>query len=521
MVEGEASPQKHSRTRNYVAGLFSGYVLTFATIVVGLWLTPFTLSFLDREEYAIFMLAGDMLMWLGLLDLGITAGLRVQAAQLTGHPDQDRLNRLASTGFFTQNLVVIAVLAIGAGVAFVFPHFFPVRPDLQNDATMMLILMVLGLAMSVGTQTFSALLVANQQIHVDNAIGFLNIVIRTVLTVVLLKAGWGMYSLAAANLAAKGTSASLAVARTYRLIPGLQIRRKFASWETLKGIGHLGIWFSLGGLAGIISGALDRVMTAKIISVDMVTTLTLTGRLYSLSNILLSQITDTARPMLGQLFGQKKMGDVLRVYRHLFALSTGSAMIAAACMWAGNGSFVTRWVGGANYGGTALDVALAVNLVVFVWILPNRAVLSANLAVRPQVLVRLLEGIVSLGLAILLGKMYGLIGIVVATGLASLATSIWLLPLLTARMFERPFMRFLWDDASRVLALLVCLVPVALVARYVAVDISGYVGALIGAATAGTFGVVLLWFLVLDEPLRLHARQALAQFKRKVLVNVR
>ena len=59
-----------SRTHNYVKGLTTGYAATFATIAVGLWLTPFTLRFLDREEYAIFALASDVLMWLGLLDIG-------------------------------------------------------------------------------------------------------------------------------------------------------------------------------------------------------------------------------------------------------------------------------------------------------------------------------------------------------------------------------------------------------------------------------------------------------------------
>lgn len=43
-----------SRTRNYLAGLLTGYTVTFVTVAVGLWLTSFTLRFLDREEYAIF-----------------------------------------------------------------------------------------------------------------------------------------------------------------------------------------------------------------------------------------------------------------------------------------------------------------------------------------------------------------------------------------------------------------------------------------------------------------------------------
>jgi O-antigen/teichoic acid export membrane protein len=77
-----------SRTHNYTKGLITGYAATFTTIAIGLWLTPFTLRFLDREEYAVFALASDLLMWMGLFDIGITAGLirsgRVPSKLATG-----------------------------------------------------------------------------------------------------------------------------------------------------------------------------------------------------------------------------------------------------------------------------------------------------------------------------------------------------------------------------------------------------------------------------------------------------
>jgi hypothetical protein len=49
-----------SRTRNYLVGLVTGYLVTLVTVAVGLWLTPFTLRFLDREEYAILALSNDV-----------------------------------------------------------------------------------------------------------------------------------------------------------------------------------------------------------------------------------------------------------------------------------------------------------------------------------------------------------------------------------------------------------------------------------------------------------------------------
>lgn len=55
-------------------------------------------------------------MWLGLLDIGIASGLGVQAAQLAGKPDPERLNRLASTAFFTQNsLALLIPLVVASG----------------------------------------------------------------------------------------------------------------------------------------------------------------------------------------------------------------------------------------------------------------------------------------------------------------------------------------------------------------------------------------------------------------------
>ena len=517
MVEGKP------RFRNYLAGVSTGQMRMVVQTIIGLWLVPYTLHYLDREKYAIFSLTLSVLTWLGLLDLGITAGLRVQAARLTGHPDKDALNRLASSAFYAQCAVVLAVLAVGSVIGVGFVHFFSVRPELRQEATWVFLLTMLGAAMSVGSQTFSALLIAHQQVHMDNLIGLLLVVIRTVLTVVLLKWGWGLYSLAVAHVAARAVTAVLAVVRTYRTIPGLQIRYRLASWGVLKGTAGLGVWFTLGSLAAIFIGSLDSTVTAKVVSLEMVTTLALTSRLYDPVGGLVFVITETARPMLGQMLGQNKMEEALKVYRRLFAMSTGLAVVFGLAVWAGNCAFVNRWVGGVNYGGLTLDLVLALNLIMHMWVMPNRAVLSANLELRSQCLARLLEGALSLSLAIMLGRWLGMVGVLLATFIAGLLCSVWYLPYLTARMFNRPFLKFLWEDAAPIAQLLMFLCPVALLARVLAQSITGYAGAFIGSALTCSAGLVLLWFVVCDEALRaqysprwLYEQQLVPRFRNLV-----
>lgn len=493
---------KRSRSYNYLAGLGTGSVRMFVHVLVGVFLTPFTLRFLDRQEYAIFGLTLEILTWLTLLDVGITAGLRIQAARLTGKPDPERLNRMASTAFFSQNIVVLLVLVIGFGLALAFPHFFPMRANLRHDAMLLMVMSVLGAGLSIGGQTFSALLVANQQMHIDNLLGLLLIVIRTVLTVVLLELGCGVYSLAVAHLVSRAVTVGMAVVRVYRLLPDLQIRYRLASWDMFKEIGGLGIWFSLGGLAGIVIHSLDSTVAAKVVSVESVTSFLLTGRFYELSSGLVWLLSENARPMLGQMLGQNKMETSLNAYRQLFALSAGLAVVAALTVWSGNGCFVTKWVGSVNYAGKWVDLALAGAMVASLWLMPNRVILSANLAVRAQSLARMLEGVLNLGLSIWLAKRFGLVGVTLGTVLAAAATSMWILPLQTAQMFNRPFIRFVWDDAARVLVLMICLFPVALMARSVAMEINGYIGALAGALPTFLIGLTLVWFMIIDKSLR-------------------
>ena len=500
----------HNRLRNYLTGLSTGSARMIIHVLVGLWLTPYTLRFLDREEFGLFTLTLDVLGWLTLMDLGITAGIRIQAARLSGQPEPEKINRLVSTAFFAQNAIVLAVVGAGLALAWGFPQFFPIRPDLQRDAMLVMALSVIGVAASIWGQVFSALLIANQQMHVDNLFGLLLIAIRTVLTVVFLKMGWGIYSLAAAHLVGRLVTVALACVRTFRLLPALRIRYRYASWDELRQIGGLGVWFSLGAVAGMVINSLDTAMTAKIVSVETVATLALTSRVYELAGGLVWLVSENARPMLGQMLGLNQKEESLKAYRQLFVLSSGLAVVAALAVWSGNQSFVTAWVGPANYGGANLDLALALATVCSLWVMPNRVILSANLAVRGQCLVRILEGILNVGLSIYLGMRFGVVGVMAATGIAALLTSMWMLPLLTAKMFHRPFWRFVWEDARPVLVVLALLFPVAVLSRGVSATISGFLGAAAAATLTGVCGVVMMWFLLLDKKLR--ERLAVRQF---------
>lgn len=502
----ESRVKNGNRTRNYLAGLSSGYLFTFASVFVGLCLTPFILRYLDAEEYAIYALAGDLLLWLTLLDLGIGSGLKVQAAKLQLNRDAEELNRLTSAALAGQLITASAIVLAGALLAWGMPKVFDIREDMVHEASISVMMLALGTAITLSVQPFSAVLVARQQIHVENLLRLARVLLRAAATVVLLITGLGLLALPLANLGATLVTSALTVGYAHRAVATLRVGRRYFSWDGLLSITGLGVWFSLGSLAGLTIQHLDRVVTGRLVGLAVVTTLTLSGRLYVLSHTIVQQLVNNARPMIGELLGKGRTREAVLIYHQLFALSIGAAVVVAGTIWAGNDRFVDWWVGGQNYGGTHLDAALAANLVVHCWVLPNRALLAAGLIVKPQTLGRIVEGALNLTLSVFLGMRFGVVGIVAATAVAALLTSCWYLPWLTARHFNVPFWRLLWTDGSRSARVMVGIIPIAFAARRWSQGIDGLLGAATAMGATFATGSLLLWLFGLDDPTRARIR---------------
>src|SRR5713101_6058139 len=81
-----------SRTRRILGGASLGYLHQAAIILLGLWLTPFLLRRVGQHEYGLWLVAGQLLGYLALLDLGVLAILPREVAFLSGQSDKDGAN---------------------------------------------------------------------------------------------------------------------------------------------------------------------------------------------------------------------------------------------------------------------------------------------------------------------------------------------------------------------------------------------------------------------------------------------
>ena len=506
-----------SRTSYYISGVLTGYLTSAAQILTGLFLAPLTLQFISSEAYGITAVVQSLVLWTDIATLGFPAWLSLHLAQNANRDaDETEMNKSISTVFFMQLVACLLVLAAGLILSTRFTDVFQTSQYLRYDAQGLIALTTGIVIVSLLMQTFQMILIAHQQMYFDNLVEGIFVIFRFLLAVFLLHLGFGIQAAMLAILVVGLIRTSVIVRRAYRILPNLDIRLKSISFPKIPEIFRLSAWWTLAYVAGILIENTDQTVAGLIVNLEAVTVMVLTGRLYTLTYSLLFRLTKTARPGLGALIGQNNMESAERNYHQLLVVSTALAALGAAAIWAGNEAFINAWVGQHLYGGELLSAAFAINLVVNSWMQPHISLLNAAMIARPQTIIRLIEASVNLALSFWLGSQFGITGIILATGIAGMFTSLFLLPYQIARLLNKPYRTTITEELGLVVRLTL-LIPIAILMKIIANHFGGFVGAIIGATLTCFLGLIVLWWVVFDNDIRDRIWSLLRQVKQKLI----
>ena len=485
--------------RRYAWAVAAGVLGRCAGPLLALLITPYALSKLGAERYGLFALALTMSGWLALLDPGLAPGLRVVLARRSRRLDGGELAPLLATGAAGQRALAALTLVAGAGLALAAPPLLAVPESLWGEARVLLLCIAAGVAVLVFGRHYAAALDACQLAAAERAVRIGQSVLRMALLAALLALGWGLQSAGWSYLAASvaATLALWIVCR--RLLPELSWSAT-PSWPAFRELLRPGAWMSAGAVAGVLILGADRAVVARLISLEAVTVFALTGAAFLLMETMLTPAVDAARPALAQALGGSRRDEAQLLYRQLANAAAGIAPAAALGLFAANRAFVTAWAGAPSYGGMALDLWFALALVVNLWSLPHRALLSADLRAKPATLWRLAEGGLNLALSVGLAMRFGLAGVAAGTVLAATLTSCWALPRLAASSARVPVSSALRPLATAV-ALLLAVAPLAVLARQAAAG-GGFLAAGLAAAIVSSAALTLWWKAALPDDAR-------------------
>lgn len=386
---------------------------TFLQVAIAIFLTPFILQYISKAEYGSYSLAQSTILLLGLINFGFGGALNVFVSRNTD--DTALVSKYASITATFQVLLGTIGLIFGIFLSFKFVDWFKIEAQTDFEIQLVVILFSIGFFITMITQTYTSLLTAYRQIHIDNLIGIFTMIINSLLIILFLHFEIGILGMAISVLITQSISGLLVVYRVHKYLHNLKISYFKVDKAGFKELFQLGIWFFVGSLSIIFIEKFDQILAGKIINVETVAILIITAKLFELVRGLIYSISNNFRPYLGKMVGD---GESLKAYNYYVLLRKVSilASILCACIIIYiNKIFVGFWVGSEFYGGDFLTIALGLNLVYYCWKLPTRAFLTSNLIVKEQSLYSFLEGLINLGTSLFLGLKFGIIGIISGT----------------------------------------------------------------------------------------------------------
>ena len=420
-----------SRTRRFTGGVGGQYVYQLLVAVVGFWLAPFLLRHLGNEQYALWLVATQILFYLAVLDFGVVALLPREVAYATGRVGAQLGGADLPTTIGRSMRIVWLQTPFVAAVAALMWMLLPAEwAGLRGP---LLLILVLFLAL-FPFRAYLAVLQGLQQLTFLSIATGVGWAVGTVVTVGLILGGMGLYALVVGWGAGQIVATIACRIRLQRRHPGvLPKHTPRLAWGEIRPQLVNGGWFTIGQLANVLVTGSDILILAKLLPAADVVAYSMTQKLFAVLGNQPVVFLHSAVPGLSELRGSNQTSELARV---TIALAQGVLLLGGSVAFvvlAINGPFVTWWVGSDLYLGTVTSAALAANMLIRHWNLSLATPIFTFGYERRWASVWLLDGVLSVAGAILLVPRIGPLGAPLASIAAVLVSSIPLNLALLAR----------------------------------------------------------------------------------------
>ena len=371
-------------------------------------MTPFLLYRIGQHDYGLWLVGTQIMFYLGLLDLGVVALLPRETAFATGRVNGTDnaaelpaiVGRAALIVIWQMPLVILAAIVAW----FVMPGEWEA---LRQPIGLLLIAFVLLFPLRI----FSAVLRGLQDLAFLGRIGIAAYLISTAVTVGLVFAGLGLYSLALGWAVLQLIISIASWQRLHSYYPGLLPSRiPPMVWPEMLGRLRQGFWVSASQTAQVLLSGTDVLILGKFFGPAATVPFACTGKLMGVLTNQPQLLIQAAGPALSQMRvseSRERLPQVCIALGQAVLILSGAVVCVVLVI---NQGFVIRWVGVEQYGGLPLTMLLLLGMLLRHWNVTVGYTLFSFGYEKRLCLTALLDGLVTVGGMVVLIWFYGRIG---------------------------------------------------------------------------------------------------------------
>ena len=413
-----------ARRRNAVVVALFTYGQSTIGMVLGLLVTRAVLRTLGKDTWGLWAASGALLSYAGLADLGVLRVLQWVIADADGRKDHDRIRASLSSALPFACLTAVGYVAVAGSLWQFYPNLLQLSPQHQSLLRGPVFTVVLLTAALFPLRLFAVLLVGLQDATFLGMLGLVEVVLSSLLTIVLVWCGFGLYALAIGATFPPVFSALASLLRaniTFRsLVRGWpKPTRALMSSLAVDGIG---LWLAQVGFQ--LAAATDPIILSSAGLRDAVSGFVLTSRLPTTLMHFGWILPNAALVGLAQLSAEANPTRVREVVLAILRLHLIIAGAVASAVLASNAGFIRLWVGSDLFLGAPLNALMAANVVMLTTVnglISISSIFGRRMGVGMALIV---NGVCHVLLASLLSRRIGVHGVAAATFLSAALTAL-------------------------------------------------------------------------------------------------
>ena len=352
------------RTRKFVLGLGTSYLLTATNVIYTLVSVPLALHYLTKDQFGLWALVTQIALYLNLLDLGMQSSASRIFINFKDNKTNSEYGSLVKTSFLIFCVQSIVVAIFGFALLPHIPHWFGFSNEISKYFFFLLGSQIALLALGFATRTFGCLLHAHQQYVWGNIGGAIGQLLGLAFLALSFHLGYGLFSFVAASIVAFLSSNCVQILGCFKL-KLLPVSGGWGSFQRAK----VNLLFDfakdtfLMSLGWQLVSATPIVLISKIIGLDAAATWSIGTKLFTLFQQIIWRILDFSLGGFSEMFVRSEYQRLRMRFFEITSLTAFLSPIFAGLLIVCNSPFVSLWTSGKISWPILYNIPLALLLV--------------------------------------------------------------------------------------------------------------------------------------------------------------
>ena len=422
--------------RQFSKNVFTSWSALGVRVVLIFLVNPFIIHTLGDEQYGVWMLVFSLINYLTIFDLGLKQALIRFVSKFLAVKDYEKINGVLNTSFAVYSLIGLATIAVAFVLSFFVLDAFAIPEVLLERGRMVLLIIGLNVAVNFIMLSWGDSLQAFHRYDIINGLHIAEDILRTATIVYLLLNGYGIVAMAWSFLLFSLLRQGIAAVILKKLHPDLAMGRRFIRRDTLRLIFNYSLTGFFISVAWLLIANTDNIIVGYYFDTASVTKYAIAGSMVMYLRNLVLAVSFPLRPVISHYDSLNMADRITRIYSKgtqylyylTFAVAGGTLVFADR--------FIFLWLG-AGYEQTATVLRLlVVPAAVFLPQAVANSVLYGIERHKHILYVIIIEGVLNVGLSLLLLRRYGIYGVALGTLIPQCLLYSLVLPRIIKRMLN-------------------------------------------------------------------------------------